>query len=233
MGKMNKLQKTILINFCALSIFLSWGIPECFGAPALYSTSDYSYWLVSWNTTYNDSNQIFKTAAGDFQQAVLAGWRSDGFITNFSNGYSNGTNNNIGNYTFFVFRQTFDLTGYDPATAVLSFQWCADDSGQGFADRGTWTPKFKLNGIGAWNDWPGPTAETYNYGNYSTISSGFVSGLNYIDFYVEGNGRTDGFGLRNVSFTARDSSAVPEPATMLLLGLGIAGLAGVRRKFRK
>ncbi|HEX7534358.1 MAG TPA: PEP-CTERM sorting domain-containing protein, partial [Syntrophales bacterium] len=78
---------------------------------------------------------------------------------------------------------------------------------------------------------PGPTAETYEYGNESSLSSGFISGLNTIDFYVEGNGVTDGFELRKVSFTARESSAVPEPATMLLLGFGLVGLAGVRKRF--
>jgi hypothetical protein len=55
-----------------------------------------------------------------------------------------------------------------------------------------------------------------------------LSGLNTIDFYVVGNGATDGFGLRNVSFTV-EPSGVSEPATMLLLGFGLAGLAGVRR----
>ena len=58
-----------------------------------------------------------------------------------------------GDWTFFVFHQTFDLTGYDPTTADLQFQWAADDSGQGFADRGTWVPKYSLNG--------GPSGDRY------------------------------------------------------------------------
>ena len=35
------------------------------------------------------------------------------------------------------------------------------------------------------------------------------------------------------SFQIYGTSSVPEPATMLLLGLGLMGVAGVRRKFKK
>jgi hypothetical protein len=39
--------------------------------------------------------------------------------------------------------------------------------------------------------------------------------------------------LSQVFFEKTDIPAVPEPATMLLLGSGLVGLAGLRRKFKK
>ena len=108
-------------------------------------------------------------------------------------------------------------------------RWAADDSGEIIADRGSWIPAFSLNG-GALVNYPGSTPEhripTYDYCDWVTISSGFVAGLNTIDFYVEGNGQTDGFGLQVQSFTAD----VPAPAGVAVLVQGLSWIGGRRRR---
>jgi len=187
------------------------------------STSDPSAWLVSHHVTGvdtgNDSSR-FLTGAADFAAAVSVTGRAD-FIAN----NSAGTNGGVGAYTQFVFRQTFDLTGYDPTTVHLVFQWAADDTGQGFADRGSWLNRFRLNGSGFLGIDSGGYYD-YDPNKVVDLSSGFVAGLNTIDFYVQGNGATDGFELRRLTATAElNQPGLPEGGSSLLLAMaGVGGL---------
>lgn len=183
------------------------------------STSDVAAWTVAFTVSSVD-NAPFPT--GPFVSAANVTGRFSNGVQWIAND-ADGSNGGVGHWTQFVFRQSFDLTGFDPTSATLQFQWAADDSGEVFADRGHWVPKYSLNG-GPLVPWG--TGATYSFGPVVTLAEGFVVGLNHIDFFVQGNGQTDGLAVRPVAFTA---SAVPLPAAgMLLLG-GLAVLTARRR----
>lgn len=209
------------VALAALTMFATAG----YAAPDLASTSDALRWQVAVNLNQPDG-QLSSFQTAHFQDAVSIVGRDSGGIGWIANTTSGSNAGWVGNWTFFVFRQTFDLTGYDPSTAVLSFQWAADDSGQRFADRGSWVPTFRLNG-GDFQSSAWVNGHTYDLSAPVTVNSGFVSGLNVIDFYVEGNGVTDGFALKPLSFTA---TPVPEASTVALTLVGLVVIAGAARR---
>lgn len=106
-----------------------------------------------------------------------------------------GLGDSDGNY---IYRLTFDLTGFDPNTASISGQWAVDNTGE----------DILINGV-----------STGNYVNSSlpigfspfTINEGFVEGLNTLDFLVfnipEPTG-TNPTGLR-VEFLSSEASPIP------------------------
>ena len=112
-----------------------------------------------------------------------------------------------------AFSTTFDLTGMDPLTAVLSGSWTCDNGGT-----------ILLNGAS--------TGITLGYADYSslfgfTISSGFKEGVNTLTFVVSSMDSADGLLVSQISGTA---SPVPEPGTLALLGAAGLGLAVFARR---
>jgi len=196
----------------------------CLAGPTFAGTGDpVGHWYVSTNVDRAGDGSFASFRTDAFQQAVNLNY--DPSRLDWIADVAHGSHGGVGNWTFFVFRQTFDLTGCDVSQARLTFRWAADDSGEIIADRGSWIPAFTLNG-GAFQNYPGSTPAnripTYDFSSLVSLTSGFVGGLNTIDFYVEGNGQTDGFGLQVQSFTA------PAPGALAAAVLG--ALAGGRRR---
>jgi hypothetical protein len=120
--------------------------------------------------------------------------------------------------TNYTYRTTFDLSGFDPTTVVITGQWATDDSGY-----------IKLN-----NDVTSITSTGFGAWAQFTLSSSdfqFESGINTLDFVVH-NGPSappNPTGLR-VEFTTADATATPEPASLLMIGAGLIALGALRRR---
>ena len=110
------------------------------------------------------------------------------------------------------YRTTFSLTGFNANTAVLNGQWAADDVGVDILINGVST-KQTVNGFSAFSSF--------------AVTSGFISGLNTIDFLVQNNGGPTGLRVEGVL-----TAAVPEPASVFILGVGLAGV-GLFRRFKR
>lgn len=180
---------------------------------AAVGTVDPVWTVAAMHGGYNDGQARFDEILASVPFGDAWAWRVEGPVTMLANNAS-GSNGGVGNYTYFVFRQTFDLTGYDAATADLEFRWASDDVPGAVG----WTPAFSLNGAAL----QAGSSGAYMLGAAVGLNSGFVSGLNTIDFYVQGNGQTDGFALSTLSFTA---APVPEPGSLLLLTFGLGFVA--------
>jgi hypothetical protein len=116
----------------------------------------------------------------------------------------------------YVYRTTFDLTGLNALTASITGRWSTDNDGI----------QILLNGVDTGIP---PTSFTqFSSGFVSfTILSGFLPGLNTLDFYINNGGGPTALRVE-MSGTA---SAVPDSgSTILLLGGALSVFGVLRRK---
>jgi hypothetical protein len=141
------------------------------------------------------------------------GWLANGPNSDWIAWNPDTSANGLGNYT-----RTFNLTGYDLSTVSITGAWTLDDSGI-----------LLLNGNQIASLGGG------NWGSLSdfSVSTGFNQGLNSLTIEITS---TDDF-LEAVrlegSLTGQSTSAVPEPASLTLVGMAAVsglGYCGWRRR---
>ena len=195
---------------------------------------------IKFDTTYPDVvryNDVYLLAGGtaafsaDFYVGI-----NDNFVMSFWLGSGNPTNNGI----YYGSRIAQILVGYGDASVHI---WESDTG---------YFPLLKDVILNAWHSLTisinktGVTSGSADIyidselvaDNYSFTELTDANGFNAIELYSANNGYQgasgsgDGFLVDNISLTG-STAAVSEPATMLLLGSGLIGPDGARRKFKK
>ena len=116
------------------------------------------------------------------------------------------------------YRTTFDLTGLLASSALISGRWATDD--QDYSD-------ILINGVST-----NQTSSGFkNWSNFN-IGTGFVAGVNTLDFIVINGGGPTGLRVEMTGSANASTGAVPEPSTWALLigGFGLTGVALRRRR---
>lgn len=120
----------------------------------------------------------------------------------------------------YIFTTTFDLTGLDFTTASITGRIGSDDAASIF-----------LNGVDS-----GFSGSNFASLTNFVLNSDFVPGLNVLEFVVLNSTFTGvnpmGLVITDLAGTADIVSRdpIPEPGTLALFGLGLAGLGFARRK---
>jgi len=125
---------------------------------------------------------------------------------------ANGSNAGSGTY---VFELTFSLAGLDPASAVITGQFAADNQST-----------IQMNGVTV----PG-IANTFSIYTPFTINSNFIAGSNKLAFVVVDAGAPMALRVDSLAGTANPLSEVPEPSTVGLILSGLVAMSA--RQFRK
>ncbi|MEO8370718.1 MAG: hypothetical protein ABI806_16155 [Candidatus Solibacter sp.] len=122
-------------------------------------------------------------------------------------------NGPVGNY---IYQTTFSLAGFDPTSAAIAGQWAMDDG----------NVAIRLNGVSI-----GPLTD-FAFGAFANfnVSSGFVSGINTLEFEIVNTGGPTGLRVEMAGTADIDrGGAAPEPASFILLGGSLLAVGLFRR----
>jgi hypothetical protein len=174
---------------------------------SLYNTGVNDSGVVLANGTLGDPHYTLITVPGGSSEILVrassGSYPIPPYIGDFSLSAWIGPNNDsslngpVGEY---IYRTTFDLTGLDPSTAIITGQWATDNPGIDIVLNG--------NQLGIQN-----TIQFVNWSSF-TINSGFENGMNTLDFVVRNEG---GPTALRVQMTGTALPAPDSASTMALL----------------
>jgi hypothetical protein len=180
------------------------------GDPALSSSAliDFEAQASGSFTSLTIGNVTFSTSGGQV-----------GYVDSAFSGQYNASGQSLKNsYAIDAFNSL--RISFASAVSAFGFNWGASDT--------QWTLRAFDSGNNLLEGWPMPITTSSNAGEFYGISS---AGIAYaiLDTQTVAGSAGDYIFVDNFRY-APASVGVPEPATMLLLGLGLIGLAGFRKR---
>ena len=120
-----------------------------------------------------------------------------------------------------TFKTSFDLTGFNLSSVEINGAWGTDNQGL----------DILVNGNSSGINLLGVIADNYETLTSFTINSGFVTGINTLEFIVQDNGGVAAFRTELSGIGVINS--VPEPTIVWLFFSGLIGIIGLRRRYKK
>jgi hypothetical protein len=222
--------RRVSVALAALALLLGGGVGQVKAGPitTLFDTGvDASGTPLADSTVGDPHYSLVSVPAGSVSQLLVrtsaGGFPIPPYFGNDSLSDWIGPNNDHsldGPVGLYDYRTTFSLAGFNPATASITGGWSSDNDGR----------QILLNGVDTGNPPTSFTQFSSGFASFS-VSSGFLPGVNTLDFIVSNGGGPTALRVE-MSGTA-SSAAVPEPATLTLLGIGAVSLVGYGWRKRK
>jgi hypothetical protein len=199
------MKKTLLLFGAIFLLFATINSANALSFTSSYNGHEYELVITAGITWIEASAEISTKYGSNWHLATIGSPEEESFIGNFI-----ASNTTVGN------RDEYWLGGFqDLSFAGEKWDWVNDE--------GTFWNNGLVSGVHS-NFWGGEPNNTGGSENWLVLDYR-TSGVAWA-FNDEGN-------TAYIHGYIAESAPVPEPTTMLLLGTGLIGLAGARRKFKK